>query len=97
MVGNQMVGNQVVGNQLEDTGQEDMPPADNLEQDSQEPEVDKAVHMLLVDSQLQEELVDQCVTSAEKGVLPLVVDQTCHLVCPFQPYVASVTKENIKG
>lgn len=59
-------------------------------------ELDKAVHMLLVDSQLQEELVDQCATSAEQGGQPLVVDQTFHLVCPFQPYVASVTRENVK-
>ena len=86
----------MVGNQLEDTEQEDMQPVDNLELDSQEPEVDKAVHMLLVHSQLQEELVDQCVTSAEKGVLPLVVDQTCHLVCPFQPYAVSVTNKMLR-
>lgn len=42
-----------------------------------------------VDIQLQEELADQGETLLEPVVLPLVVDQTYHLFCPFQLCVVS--------
>lgn len=83
----QMVDTLGVGNWMEDTQVED-----NLQVGSLEVEVDnhRAVHMPEVDIQQREELADQYATSAELGVLPsLVVDQTCHLVCPFQSCVES--------
>lgn len=66
---------------------------DNWQLGSHEPEEvgnRRAAHMQAeVDIQLKEEMADQCVTSAAKGVWPWVVVQTCHLACPFQSCVGS--------
>jgi len=67
---------------------------DTQRQGSLEPGVDRrrAVDMAVVHIQLMEELVDQSGTSAAWEELPSVEDQTCRLVCPFRPYVASAYK-----
>lgn len=52
------------------------------------------VHIqVVVHTQQKEELVDQCVTSAEQGALPLLVGvQVSHLACPFQSCAESANK-----
>lgn len=49
----------------------------------------KLPHTLEEDIQQLVGKADLAVTCAAPVALPLVEDQTCHLSCPFQPYVVS--------
>ena len=51
----------------------------------------RVAHKLVEDIQQRVGKADQAGTSAGLGALPLLVDQTYHLVCPFRFCVVSET------
>lgn len=66
-------------------GSPDPEVVDSLEEDN---------HMLVVEVDIQpsQDMADQCETSVDEGVPPLVVDQIYHPFCPFQPCAVSACR-----